>query len=178
MTSSWSLILQRVHFILIFRLNIAGWLTHCIHSSSVQHTCRNYHGRNNNFTYNKNCTNTPAIFTEKKSNKSRNIRYFTKPFHKYNTSLFAEYNQQDTTFRNLFISVWRSTCFRRFFRPSSGAQNCTYSVRYLLDQYCYLLLVRLKHVQRLTKINKLWNVAYCWLYSANILAMHGPMNVK
>jgi len=26
---------------------------------------------------------------------------------------------------------------------------------------------RLKHVQRLTEINKLWNVASCWLYSAN-----------
>ena len=32
----------------------------------------------------------------------------------------------------------RSTCFRRFYRPSSGAQNCTYSVRYLSDRYCYL----------------------------------------
>ena len=39
-----------------------------------------------------------------------------------------------------FISVRHSTCFRRFFRPSSGAQNCTYSVRYLSDRYCYLLL--------------------------------------
>ena len=37
---------------------------------------------------------------------------------------------------------------------------------------------RLKHVQRLTEINKLWNVASCWLYCANILAMDGPMNVK
>jgi len=46
---------------------------------------------------------------------------------------FAEYNQQDATFLNLFIYVRRSTCFRRFFRPSSGAQNCTYSVRYLSD---------------------------------------------
>ena len=26
--------------------------------------------------------------------------------------------------------------------------------------------------------NKLRNVASCWLYSAKILAMHGPMNVK
>jgi len=26
------------------------------------------------------------------------------------------------------------------FRPSSEAQNCTYSVRYLSDRYCYLLL--------------------------------------
>ena len=43
-------------------------------------------------------------------------------------------------FSNLFISVRRSTCFRRFFRPSSGAQNCTYSVRHLSDRYWYLLL--------------------------------------
>ena len=33
-----------------------------------------------------------------------------------------------------------NNCFRRFFRPSSGAKNCTYSVRYLSDHYCYLLL--------------------------------------
>ena len=38
--------------------------------------------------------------------------------------------------------------------------------------------IRLKHVQRRTEINKLWNVASCWLYSANILAIHGHMNVK
>ena len=56
------------------------------------------------------------------------------------TSRFATYNQQDATFHNLFIFVRRSTCFRRVFRPSSGAQNCTYSVRYLSDHYCYLLL--------------------------------------
>ena len=35
-------------------------------------------------------------------------------------NILAEYNQQDATFHNLFISVGRSTCFRRFFRPSSG----------------------------------------------------------
>jgi len=46
-------------------------------------------------------------------------------------NLFAEYNQQDATFLNLFISVRHSTCFRRFFLPSSGAQNCT-------DQYLTL----------------------------------------
>jgi len=55
-------------------------------------------------------------------------------------NILAEYNQQDATFLNLFIYVRRSTCFRRFFRPSSGALNCTYSVRYLSEQYCYLLL--------------------------------------
>jgi len=36
---------------------------------------------------------------------------------------------------------------------------------------------RLKHVLRLTEINKLRKFASCWLYSENILAMHGPMNV-
>ena len=40
-----------------------------------------------------------------------------------------------------FIAVRRSTCFRRFFRPSSRAQISTYSVRYLPDRYCYLLLL-------------------------------------
>jgi len=43
-------------------------------------------------------------------------------------------------FSNLFIYVRSSTCFRRFFRPSSGVQNCTYSVSHLSDRYCYLLL--------------------------------------
>jgi len=33
-------------------------------------------------------------------------------------------------FLDLFISINCSTCLRRFLRPSSGAQNCTYSVRY------------------------------------------------
>jgi len=45
------------------------------------------------------------------------------------TNAFAEYNQQDVTFLSLFASLRRSTCFRRFFHPSSGAQNRTYSVR-------------------------------------------------
>ena len=30
-------------------------------------------------------------------------------------NIFSEYNQQDATFHNLFISVRRSTCFRRGF---------------------------------------------------------------
>ena len=101
---------------------------------------------------------------------------------------FAEYSQPDAKFHNLFISVRSSTCFRRVFRPSSGAQNCTCSIRYWYDK-CLTLYVqfwapddgrknRLKHVERLTEINKLRNVASFWLYSVNILAMHGPMIVK
>jgi len=55
-------------------------------------------------------------------------------------NIISEYNQQDASFLNLFISVRRSTCFRRFHRPSSGDWNCTYSVRHLSDCFCYLLL--------------------------------------
>ena len=61
-------------------------------------------------------------------------------------------------------------------------------VPYLSDQYLALYVqfwapddgrkTRLKHVERLTEINKLWNFATCWLYSANILAIHGPMDVR
>jgi len=36
-------------------------------------------------------------------------------------NIFSHYNQKDATFLNLFISVRRSTRFRQFFRPSSGA---------------------------------------------------------
>ena len=40
----------------------------------------------------------------------------------------------------LLILVKHSTCFGRSFRPSSGAQNCTYSNRLLSNRCCYLLL--------------------------------------
>ena len=72
----------------------------------------------------------------------------------FNTNIFSEYNQQDVTFLDLFISVRRSTCFRRFFRPSSGAQNCTFSVRYV--QFSAPddgRKTRLKNEERLTEIN-------------------------
>jgi ribosomal protein S27E len=35
---------------------------------------------------------------------------------------FPKCSQQDATFLNSFISIKCSTCFRRFLRPSSGAQ--------------------------------------------------------
>ena len=55
-------------------------------------------------------------------------------------SILAEYNQLGAMFHNLYISVRRSTCFGRFFRPSLGAENCTYSVRHLSDQYLTLFV--------------------------------------
>jgi hypothetical protein len=43
--------------------------------------------------------------------------------------LYSTTNKMQS-FLNLFISINCSTCFRRFLRPLSRAQNCTYSVRY------------------------------------------------
>ena len=45
--------------------------------------------------------------------------------------MFPKYIQQDAALQSLFISVNCSTCFVWFLHPSSGAQNCTYSIRYL-----------------------------------------------
>jgi hypothetical protein len=52
----------------------------------------------------------------------------------------SKYKQQDATLNNLFISVKFSICFRRYLLPSSGAQNCIYSIGYLSNLYCCLPL--------------------------------------
>ena len=105
-------------------------------------------------------------------------------YRKYD-EIFAECDQQDATFHNLSISVRRSACFSDGFSVPSRAQNRAYSVKYLSDLTAYAQFWArdgteecLKHVEHLTEINKLWNVASCWLYSANMLATHGPVNVK
>jgi hypothetical protein len=92
-------------------------------------------------------------------------------------------------FLKLFILVKRSTCFGWSFRPSSGAQDCTYSNRHMSNSCCYLLLFDIclllyvhswarddgrkdhsKHVERFTGINNLRNWgASCWVYYRNIL---------
>jgi hypothetical protein len=79
-------------------------------------------------------------------------------------NIITNYSQQDATFLEFIYYYRRSTCFRRFLRTSSGANNCTYSFR-----YCQTILLlaatveemelpcapndgrrnRLKHVERL-----------------------------
>jgi len=47
-------------------------------------------------------------------------------------NIFSEHNKKEATFLiviYLFISVRRFSCLRRVFRASSGAQNCTYSIK-------------------------------------------------
>ena len=45
-------------------------------------------------------------------------------------NIITYYNQQDATFLEFIYFYRRSTSFRRFLHPSSGAHNCTYSFRY------------------------------------------------
>jgi len=61
-----------------------------------------------------------------------------------------KYNHQDATLHNLFISVKCSMGFRRFLRPSSGAQNCIYIIGYFVPDAVYTVL---KHVEHFTEIN-------------------------
>ena len=46
------------------------------------------------------------------------------------TQIITTYSQQDATFLEFIYFYRRSTCFRRFLRPSSGAHNRTYSFWY------------------------------------------------
>ena len=45
-------------------------------------------------------------------------------------NIITNYSQQDATFLKFIYFYRRSTCFRRFLRPSSGAHNCTYGFKY------------------------------------------------
>ena len=45
--------------------------------------------------------------------------------------LIFQVYQQDATLYNILYYCQCSTCFRRFLRPSSGAQNCTPSIWYM-----------------------------------------------
>jgi len=49
-------------------------------------------------------------------------------------------NQQDAMLHNGIYYYKCSTCFRRFLRPSSGAQNCIHSIGYLSSFFCFLPL--------------------------------------
>jgi hypothetical protein len=49
-----------------------------------------------------------------------------------------QHNQQDAKLHNYIYFYKRSTCFRRFLRPSSGAQNCIHSIGYLSSFFCFL----------------------------------------
>jgi hypothetical protein len=51
-----------------------------------------------------------------------------------------KHNRQDATLHNCIYYYKCCTCFRRFFCPSSGAQNCRHSIGYLSSFFCFLPL--------------------------------------
>ena len=59
--------------------------------------------------------------------------------HRFNV---FKHNQQDAMLNNDIYYYKCSTCFRRFLRPSSGAQNCTHSTVYMSSFYCFIPLSR------------------------------------
>ena len=61
---------------------------------------------------------------------------FTGP---YIVNVFKR-NQKDATLYNDIYNYKCSTCFMRFLRPSSGAQNCTHSIGCLSSFFCFLPL--------------------------------------
>ena len=74
-------------------------------------------------------------------------------FLKQQQLVFSEYNQQDATFHNLFISVRRSTCFRRF--PVHHQELKTAHTASGIGLTSDGRKTLLKHAERLTEINKL-----------------------
>jgi hypothetical protein len=76
-----------------------------------------------------------------------------------------------------------------------SAYNCIYSIKYLSHRYCYLPLswkgcnqfecavggVRKyhpKHVEQFPDINKLCNVASCWIYTGIVLGAHPILHIS
>jgi len=53
---------------------------------------------------------------------------------------YIKQNQQDATLHNGIYYYKCSTCFRRFLRPSSGAQSSIHSIGYLSSFFCFLPL--------------------------------------
>ena len=73
------------------------------------------------------------------------------------------YIQQDATLRSLFIFGNCSTCFGWYFHPSSGAHTTVSTDTVICapdDRWKY----HPKHVEQFPDINKLCNVASCWIY--------------
>jgi hypothetical protein len=68
--------------------------------------------------------------------------------HRFNV---YKHNQQDATLHKGIYYCQCSTCFRRFLRPSSGAQNCIHNIECLSSFFCFLPHERGKKQKNLDK---------------------------
>ena len=113
-------------------------------------------------------------------------------------SFYSKTNYMHQCYQIYFILEWNSTCFGRYFRPSSGVRYCCLLVsgyplasrqQYLPD-ICLLLYVqswtaddgrkdRPKQVECHSKIKYIWYIGACsWFYYRNNITTHSPVNVK
>jgi hypothetical protein len=99
----------------------------------------------------------------------------------------TNYIQQDATFLETICFYRRSTCFRRFLYPSSGAHNCTYSFRYWLTIpaavrtviYSWRWTKELPETCTASvKINKFKKRCILLDVICNYITIHGHMNIE
>jgi hypothetical protein len=88
-----------------------------------------------------------------------------------------KHNQQDTTLHNGIYYYKCSTCFRRFLRSSSEAQNCIDSIGYLSSIFCYREWVgnhyREFQLTIAVRSRKMSTNTRCCVYSFQILMIGG-----
>ena len=74
---------------------------------------------------------------------------------------------------------YHSTCFRQSFRPSSGVQDCTYSIRHMSNRFCWLLAsgheMDCRSISCPLASSQLTCMTYTWccVYSLELLIMDG-----
>ena len=96
-----------------------------------------------------NCRYSVVAFRIAPGRKVKNIIFLNFIF---------KYNQQDATLHNLLLPPKRSTCFRKFLRPSSGAQNCIYSMGYFVKTLLLPATV-VKEMELVASLSRQWQVA-------------------
>jgi len=111
---------------------------------------------------------------------TENIRVLSNFFFNFHGTVHLfnvfKHNQQDATLHNCIYYYKCSTCFMRFLRLSSGAQNCTHNIGYLSNFFCFLPLSRVSWNNSLViavrSRKSLTNTRYC-VYSFELLMMGG-----
>ena len=86
-----------------------------------------------------------------------------------------KYNQQDATLHHSSYYYKCSTCFRRFLRPSSGAQNCIHSIGYLSSFFCFSpqSWLSFNSLTIAVRSRKSSRNTWCCVYSFELLMMGG-----
>jgi hypothetical protein len=93
-------------------------------------------------------------------------------------SLPLKYKQQGATLSRAFYLYNCSACFRLFLRPPSGAQKCTYNIRYCQANTAVCCYRGWDGTQAAVLLCMFQAVPPLLSYFRDTLAMHGHTNVK